>query len=219
MQEPDEAFDWLWQQLRDMPFFRQNHYDVALPSHPLFEKLAKDGLDGADREAAHRVFVDEVYDRAAFRKGLTEMSVIATKLDPELAAFGRWSKAWGFFRPSHYEVVLTLYGPGGSYDVEQGRVTVLTTPSGDFRKRPLHNLVHEMVHIGIETPIVKRFGLSHPEKERLVDRICVVAFGDWLVGYRMQPMGPPEMDAFIDEAALADLPAAVQRSRAEHPIK
>jgi hypothetical protein len=64
---------------------------------------------------------------------------------------------------------------------------------------------------------VRRFALTHPEKERLVDRICIVAFPRLLPGYRAQPMGPPELDAFVDDAALHDLPAAVARYVAAHP--
>jgi hypothetical protein len=72
-----------------------------------------------------------------------------------------------------------------------------------------------MVHLGIEGPIVRRFGLTHPEKERLVDRICVVAFGDRMPGYETQPMGPPTLDRFIDVGALDHLPAAIERYKAE----
>lgn len=72
-----------------------------------------------------------------------------------------------------------------------------------------------MVHLGVERPIVQRFALSHPEKECLVDCVCVVAFGDWLSGYEVQAMGPPELDAFIDAPALDDLPAALRRYQAQ----
>ncbi len=68
-----------------------------------------------------------------------------------------------------------------------------------------------MVHLGIERPIIARYGLTHEEKERLVDRVCVVAFTDLLPEYAIQPMGPKELDGFVDAAALGDLPRAVER--------
>ncbi|MCW5818255.1 MAG: hypothetical protein KIT84_45070 [Labilithrix sp.] len=208
-----EAFEWLWRQLRDMPFFRQNRYEVGLPSHPLFQRLAQDGIAGEDKDAAQRVFLAEVYDPRALTAGVAAIEARAPELRPALATFARWSSRWGFTSAPRYEVVLTLYGPGGSYDPDTATITVLTTPDGRFKKEPLHNLVHEMVHIGIERPIVRRFDLTHHEKERLVDRLCIVAFADLLPGYQPQPLGPPELDAFIDAAALDDLPAALGRYR------
>jgi hypothetical protein len=136
-QSPDEAFEWLEQQLDQMPFFREHHYDVALPAQPL----------PVDKNDAHRVFAREVYDAHAFDRGLASIERVRPALASELATFERW-KRWGFVRPNRYEIVLTLYGPGGSYDPERARITVLTTPDGRFRKEPLENLVHEMVHMG-----------------------------------------------------------------------
>ncbi len=80
-------------------------------------------------------------------------------------------------------------------------------------------MAHEMVHIGVEHIIVERFGLTHPEKERLVDRICMVAFPALLPRYRAQPFGPPELDAFVDATALDDLPTSIARYRAAYPAR
>lgn len=213
-QRGDEAFEYLWTQLGDMPFFRKHHYEVALPSHALFKGYAKDGLEDADRGVARQVFLAEVYDERAFDAGIEVLRGRAAELAHELDAFQRWAARWGFAAPRRYDVALTLYGPGGSYDPEAARVTVLTTADGRFKKEPIHNLVHEMVHIGIERPIVQRFGLSHPEKERLVDRICVVAFGDRLANYQVQPMGPPELDPYVTASSVEDLPRSIERYRA-----
>jgi hypothetical protein len=206
-----EAFDYLWLQLGQMPFFRAHGYTVGLPSHPLFQRLAEHGLDGADRDEARRVFVAEVYDAHAFDAGLRAFATVPSRAAPALDRFAAWERAWGFVRLPRYQVLLTLYGPGGSYDTDHGVITVLTTIDGAFRIPPLENAVHEMVHMGIERPIVARFGLAHEEKERLVDLVCQRAFHDLLPAYRAQPMGPPALDAFIDDAALADLPAVVAR--------
>jgi hypothetical protein len=39
----------------------------------------------------------------------------------------------------------------------------------------------------------------------------VTAFPALLAGYRVQPLGPPALDRFIEAGALEDLPAAVAR--------
>ena len=199
-----------------MEFFNAHGYRLGLLAHPLFQHLATSGPSGADREEARRVFVAEVYDPHAFDAGLRALAQVSDRSSPILDTFATWERGWGFERRAHYELVLTLYGPGGSYDSDKGVVTILTTADGAFRIDPLQNAVHEMVHIGIERPIVRRFGLSHEEKERLVDLICLRAFRGFLPAYRAQPMGPPALDAFIDDAALADLPGAIRRYLAAH---
>jgi hypothetical protein len=39
----------------------------------------------------------------------------------------------------------------------------------------------------------------------------VTAFPALLAGYRVQPLGPPALDPFVDSRALDDLPAALGR--------
>ncbi len=207
----DEAFDYLWLQLGQMPFFIAHGYEVGLPAHPLFQHLAASGLAGADRDEARRVFVAEVYDPHVFDAGLLALGQVPGRIAPALDTFARWQHAWGFEIRGRYELVLTLYGPGGSYDTDHGVITMRTTADGRFRTEPLQNAVHEMTHMGIEGPIVRRFHLSHEEKERLVDLMCLRAFPDLLPAYRAQPMGPPALDAYIDDAALGDLPRAIER--------
>ena len=194
-----------------MEFFNAHGYTVGLPAHPLFQRLATTGLGGADREAARKVFASEVYDLHAFDTGLHALGQVPGRIGPALDTFATWKRAWGFDVRDRYELLLTLYGPGGSYDPDKGVITMLTTTGGSFRTEPLQNAVHEMTHIGIEGPVVRRFGLSHEEKERLVDLLCLRAFHDLLPAYRAQPMGPPALDPFIDDAALADLPGAIER--------
>jgi hypothetical protein len=64
-----------------------------------------------------------------------------------------------------------LYGLGGRYNLSTATVTLLTT---EFLKKPAsETILHEIVHIGIEETIVNKYRLSHWEKERLVDLICM----------------------------------------------
>jgi hypothetical protein len=99
-----------------------------------------------------------------------------------------WRTAYGFRTFGHYDVVLTLYGPGGGYDSSTGRITLFTDAEGHgrFDKPFAHTIVHEMVHIGIQKRIVEAKQLTHSDKERLVDRVCLLAFDDLLPGYKVQ---------------------------------
>ena len=54
----------------------------------------------------------------------------------------------------------------------KSRIIMMTRKDGTFKEpNPAHTAVHEMVHMGIEEDIVKQYGLSQGEKERMVDLI------------------------------------------------
>lgn len=98
-----------------------------------------------------------------------------------------------------YRVLLTLYGPGGSYDPEIGQILLYTTPQGSFKqyKNPANTIIHEITHIGMEQSIVQAFQLSHPMKERVVDQFVQLNFGKKLPQYRIQNMGETRIDAYL----------------------
>lgn len=117
-----------------------------------------------------------------------------------------------------YEVLLTLYGPGGSYRSDTGRVIMLTRPDGSFRRPIPHGtVIHEIVHIGIQRRLVRRYRLSHWEKERLVDLICARLFRGLLPTYRLQRRGDRRIDAYVQRFGLRRLPKAVRQYVRDHP--
>lgn len=94
----------------------------------------------------------------------------------------------------------------------------MTRADGTFKRRdPAATPVHEMVHFGIEESVVKRFKLTHWEKERLVDQICVQRFGSILLKYLLQPRGDKRIDPYINEDSLKNLPAAVAEYTKRYP--
>ncbi len=98
---------------------------------------------------------------------------------------------WEFKTFDDYNVIFTLYGTGGSYDPDHGTVTLFTTTEGGFMnyEEPANTIIHEIVHMGIEESIVQRYNLSHGLKERIVDTIVFIMFGELLPEYKMQNMG------------------------------
>lgn len=86
-----------------------------------------------------------------------------------------YSDAWGFRTYEEYTVRLTKYGPGGSYDHKKGHIIIKVNEKGISSYRDVTEMIiHEIIHIGIEEAIVKRYSLSHREKERIVD--CFLEF-------------------------------------------
>jgi hypothetical protein len=218
---PDEAFAYLFGVLRKMPFFRAHGYRVGLPQHPAFVAAAEAGHEPApeDWNRYRQLFVDEVYRASDYDAALASLAGAPALADAALRRLAPLHERWGFRVYPAYEVVLTLYGPGGSYDARTGTITLLPrAKAGASDGTASQTVVHEIVHMGIEEAIVRRFGLPHEVKERLVDRICLSYLADVLPGYKAQPMGPIALDAYVDAKAVLDLPAAVQAYLREHPI-
>jgi hypothetical protein len=203
-----------------MPFFRQKGYQLALPEHEAFNNLPPTGQD-LEREQKQRlfsIFQEQVFHPAHYQAGLKALSG-ASALMPEVCRrFRKMHQDWGFVLYPHYQVVLTLYGPGGYYLPRSGKIVILTTKEGRFiRRDPLHTVVHEMVHLGVHRMLESKYRLRHWEKERLVDLICQLKLGDLLPGYRMQPKGNKALDPFTNKETLADIPSALEQYLSRHP--
>ena len=211
--EPREEFDYILSALKNMDFYRKYGYAVSLPENNEFEKATQKApdLDGMDLKALYNCFTTDVYARSDYRAGRAALDKTIPVVRPALARLIDLRDDWGFVLHPRYEVILSLYGPGGSYYPETGRVMLMTTPMGRFkRKNPAHTIVHEMVHLGIQKPIVARFGLKHREKERIVDLICTLYLGDLLDGYQVNTRDNVSLDGLVTAAAIRDLPAAVR---------
>ena len=118
-----------------------------------------------------------------------------TKIDSEKK---NWD--WEFNTFDRYKIIFTLYGTGGSYDPDQGTITLLTTKDGRFMnyENPANTIIHEIVHMGMEYSIVQKYKLSHGNKERIVDTFVYLMFKDQLSDYSIQNMGDPKIDSYLD---------------------
>jgi hypothetical protein len=219
-QTSQEAFAYLWRTLQQMPFFRKNGYDVALPEDATIAAIARGdvALDTVNRTALEKRFSEEIYDASSFDSALEALRGTPRILDDVLPVFAQWAQSWGFVLHERYRVLLTLYGPGGSYDSNTGTITLWASSKGDFKGGGgTQTIVHEMVHLGTEKNIVRPLKLTHWEKERLVDRICALQLAKALGGYPMQSKGETDLDPFVNDEALSDLPAAMKRYVEAHP--
>ncbi|MEM6793294.1 MAG: hypothetical protein AAF725_04900 [Acidobacteriota bacterium] len=202
-QTADEAHSYVAGLLDDMDFFRANGYQVALPNHPAF---AADSRSPGSAE----VFAAEVYREAEFGSALEILEESRGTLQKALEWFEATSALEGFRAFERYKVTLTLYGPGGSYNPETGTIVLFTTPDGRFKGGGgAHTVIHEMMHLAIEEGFVQRFGLSHWEKERLVDLLVKREFSDLLPDYRLQNLGEKALDPHVQDVLLGELAEAL----------
>jgi hypothetical protein len=206
-----------------MPFYKKNGYDVGLPADDVFQKLAAAGTRPSEAESKELFtrFAAQDYREADYDAPLHALHGAETVIAKVIPTFTRFARRWGFRVSPRYDVILTLYGPGGSfdYDAERGYVHLFATTDAKFKtgrgldSRPesgVETIVHEMVHIGVKEVVTERFKLEHWEEERVVDRICLLALKDVLPGYRMQRR-EHAMDPFITAGALDEIPSAVER--------
>lgn len=202
-QTPAEAYEYLQQTLSQMSFFDANGYDVSLPDHQGFDEEGETG--------GLNTFADEVYRQSDFASAMGVLRERKNMLQQALEWFSTLDDSLSFYVPTEYTVVLTLYGPGGSYNPESATITMLTTPDGRFKGGGgAHTIVHEMMHIAVEEALVQRFGLSHWEKERLVDVLCQRELGSLLTDYRQQPLGDVRFGEAVADVPLAGLAAALR---------
>lgn len=212
-QTVDEEFDYLMFVLNRMPFYKQKGYSVELPNNPKFLELAQnvEEFQASDKTELKQLFEHSEYEPEFFAKGLEALNLGKNTIETTFSQLYEFNKKWGFKLFPQYEIHLTRYGPGGNFNQSTGTVRMMTRADGSFKRpHPTHTAVHEIVHIGVEEGIVEKFNLSHWEKERLVDRICLLKFGSILKGYQIQQIESVRLDPYVTDATLDNLPNAIK---------
>ncbi|MBU4347257.1 hypothetical protein KJ586_00015 [Patescibacteria group bacterium] len=212
----DEEFDYLFKVFGKMSFYNEHGYKIPIPDHPFFLKISNDLdlLNTLDAKEAKDIFRKEVYSLEYFKNGLKTVIQEVDIIEKAIKKMGEW-RNWGFKLFPKYEVRLTAYGPGGSYNCREGNIIIKTNEGGIFKRNPLHTIVHEIIHIGIEECIIKKFELTHIEKEGLVDAICTNYFKDILVNYTIQDRGDKNIFNIISENSLKNLPKEIEEYKKE----
>lgn len=214
--------DYVWRTLQDIPFFEQNNYNVSLPQYGLIDTLKQkartNSLTDTDYEALATLMQDSVYQRSDYEQGYEKVAAELASLNQMVQELTTTSYNWPFTTFEVYPVTLTLYGPGGSYNPGEGSILLYTTTDGRFKQyeNPANTIIHEIVHIGIESSIVGQYNVPHTLKERIVDQFVLLSFGDYLPEYRVQNMGENRPDRHLQSKDdLLELTAIVERMLAE----
>lgn len=197
-QRPLEACLYIQQLIDLLPWLEENGYKAVLPFH-----------DGELEEE----FVSKIYDVSLFNLSLSHLQGSELLIRKALERLLELEKNWGFKLMERYEVILTLYGTGGDCNAKTGQIILFTTEQGSFKRQTGYEvLLHEIVHIGIDEPLVKKYKLTHWEKERIVDLICSQYLKEILPKYKLQQKGDVRIDAFINVYSIEkNLPEAIER--------
>ncbi len=200
----DEA-DYIWYNLQDISFFEEYGYDLVLPESKemsrFVENARANALSAAEKETLKELMKNEIHDSKDYQLAFDKINSQKKLLNELIEIIDGQHWDWGFKRFENYNVNITLYGTGGSYDAERGTIMLFATKEGQFKqyKNPANTLIHEIIHIGIEESIIQKFNVPHAEKERIVDRIVWLLFADYLPEYRVQNMGDAKVDDYVKD--------------------
>lgn len=213
--------EYVWHTMQDIRFFDENGYQVSLPEGPLIQELLDkaraESLEDADYERLKAFVEDSVYNEADYQKGFEKIEHELELINTMVNEIDATNYAWDFNIFDTYQVNLTLYGPGGSYDPEEGSLLIFTTVEGKFKQHdnPAYTIIHEITHIGIEDGIISKYDVPHALKERIVDTFVLLNFGQYLPEYRIQDMGDVRTDQYLKEksdlANLSDFVAMIMK--------
>lgn len=220
----EEAFQLVTYLINKIPWYNQNGYKISLPQHPEFKQFYQEPISMIEEQKSHlqELFDTEIYDISQFDKNLEIIRKTENMAKKALEKLAILEKNWGFVLKNQYDIILTLYGPGGRYhwDKDTGIVVITALPQPPFRtkKQFAKTIIHEIVHIGIERNIIRKYHLKHWEKERLVDLICSLYLKDILPNYQNQGKGDKNLDEFINETTIEqNLPAAIECFITKYP--
>ncbi len=137
--------------LHKYEWYQKQGYKVFLP----------DGVDvESTKEDIHRK-IQKVYDFSEYHE---KGKRIEQNFSNYSQLFGNALTKVFEILPEEIELVLTRYGVGGSYRLPSTVLFNIQYTIG------VENLFHEVVHLCIE-PYIKKYAVSHWEKERVVDLI------------------------------------------------
>ncbi len=199
----EEETEYVWRTIIDTKFFEEHNYQVSLPQGGLIdaltEKAKSNQLNDSDYESLRAFMKAGVYDKSDYQKGYNKIAANELLINKMINQLGKIKKDWPFKEFKKYQIKLTLYGPGGSYDPEAGSILIYTTKEGGFKQYddPSNTIIHEIVHIGTESSIMNHFRVSHPLKERIIDNIVMILFQKYLPDYRIQAFGDARIDAYL----------------------
>lgn len=197
----------IWRTINDIIFLEKQGYNINLPKDSLIDSLIVKSKNGAlgndDFPAIYELLEDNIFNEKnyeiAIKKVKNQIDSINQMINEINSVNGEWD--WNFKIFDTYKVIFTLYGTGGSYDPDEGTITLLTNKEGQFMNynTPVNTIIHEITHIGMEYSIVRKYNLAHGLKERIVDTFVYLMFKEKLPEYKIQNMGDKKIDKYLNK--------------------
>lgn len=197
--------EYIWRNIQDIGFFEQHNYDLVLPKAELIDSLKakskSNRLTRNDFDALESLMELQIFNRQDYQKAYEKIEEQRDLINKMVNQLNKCKREWNFKEYDAYKINLTLYGPGGSYNPDDGSIIIFATKEGKFKQydNPANTLIHEIVHIGIEESIINEFVVAHSLKERIVDKFVWLNFAKDLPEYRIQNMGDERIDDYLNK--------------------
>jgi len=146
-------------------FYRKNYKGVVTPEG--FSIEDDEPCNEEELRAQIEKEIDQEEASIVTRELKDKIKEIVISLNPILQAID-------YQIPDKYIIVLTKYGPGGSYHLPNKIILTMT------KTKRSHDeiLAHELVHLAIE-PLIQKNNTEHWVKERIVDLLMKKAFSNY----------------------------------------
>lgn len=195
----------VWRTINNIQFFEKQGYSIILPKddrvNELIRKSKNGGFGNAEYSTIMEMLESGAYQKNDYHAAYNKVKEQELLINSMIERIDTMKNNWDFdFRMFDiYAVVFTLYGSGGSYDPDTGTLMLFTSKEGNFKNyhNPSNTIIHEIVHIGIEESIVQKYNVPHTLKERIVDKMVFLLFGDLLPDYQIQNMGDTVIDDLL----------------------
>ncbi len=208
----------VWRVIQDIKFYDEDDYDITLPNGAVIDSLIDKSRKGKLLNMHYTLLKDfmknEIYSESDYQKGFVKVERVKPLLNRMIDQISETDRNWNFKIFEKYRVILTLYGPGGNYDPDEGTITFYTTVDGEFKQydNPANILIHEITHLGIEESLIRRFNVPQELKERIVDTFVYLNFHEILPEYEIHPVGDERIDSHLRTIEdLSDLADVVER--------
>lgn len=204
---PIEEFNYLKYIIVRLPFYMKHGYQVGLPD---IDELKSEKVLSNENHCFD-LFLDKEYQVEFFENGISKAKEMCQIIEESFPKLVKLHDLWGFKIFNTYQILLTKYGPGGSYNEKKGSVIMKTMRDGTFgRNNPEQTIAHEIIHIGVEECIIEKFKLNHTEKERLVDLMVKNLYKDVFPNYRIQMLGETNIDPYVTRDTISTLSTSIE---------
>lgn len=201
-----EEVDNVWYLINNIDFFDSNNYEPIFPKHEYVDELLKKKRRGADIEEYYNefkaIFENEIYVLSDYENGIKNAKDKLKNVESIFETLKYYVKQWNFELFSNYIISLSLYGTSGAYysTENEGIINLRTNKEGLFRRGidPSATIVHEIIHIGMERNIIRKYNISHNMKERIVDKFLKFHFNNIFPEYELKERGDKSIDPFIE---------------------
>lgn len=143
--------------ISNLEWFIRNGYKIKLPKGI--------NINSTENEIRNAVIKEFSINKKKFDKIKLQLNQSIKKHQKTINNFFSY---FGYNIPQKINIYFTNYGPGGAY-FPPDKAIIMIKGSAEWI---LQMIVHETIHIIIEKPFIKKYNISHWEKEAIVDILC-----------------------------------------------